>query len=98
MLPILAGFAFLGLAVKRPVMLQEPFLLAFATAGSEAAHPKVLEQSAKPPISCEVSSFVLPLGYSFNPDRTMACCTLASMFTAQAHDARRSSARRPPCC
>ncbi len=87
MLLILAGFVFLGPAVKRLVALvQEPFLLAFSTASSEAAYPKMLEQLAKFPISRKISSFVLPLGYSFNLDGTMMYCTFASIFIAQAYD------------
>ena len=87
MLLILAGFVFLGPAVRRLVRLvQEPFLLAFSTASSEAAYPKMLEQLAKFPISRKISSFVLPLGYSFNLDGTMMYCTFASVFIAQAYD------------
>ena len=87
MILILAGFVLLGPAVKRLVLLvQEPFLLAFSTASSEAAYPKMLEQLAKFPISRKISSFVLPLGYSFNLDGTMMYCTFASVFIAQAYD------------
>ena len=87
MLLILAGFLILGPAVQRLVKLvQEPFLLAFSTASSEAAYPKMLEQLAKFPISRKISSFVLPLGYSFNLDGTMMYCTFASIFIAQAYD------------
>ena len=84
---VLAGLVFLGPSVKRLVLLvQEPFLLAFSTASSEAAYPKMLEQLAKFPISSKISSFVLPLGYSFNLDGTMMYCTFASVFIAQAYD------------
>jgi len=87
MLLILAGFLLLGPSVKRLISLvQEPFLLAFSTASSEAAYPKMLEQLAKFPISTKISSFVLPLGYSFNLDGTMMYCTFASIFIAQAYD------------
>ena len=87
MLLILAGFAILGPSVKRLILLvREPFLLAFSTASSEAAYPKMLEQLAKFPISRKISSFVLPLGYSFNLDGTMMYCTFASVFIAQAYD------------
>ena len=84
---VLVGFVILGPRVKRLVALvQEPFLLAFSTASSEAAYPKMLEQLAKFPISTRISSFVLPLGYSFNLDGTMMYCTFASVFIAQAYD------------
>jgi Na+/H+-dicarboxylate symporter len=84
---VLAGFLILGPSVRRLVALvREPFLLAFSTASSEAAYPKMLEQLAKFPISRNISSFVLPLGYSFNLDGSMMYCTFASVFIAQAYD------------
>ena len=84
---VIVGFLILGPSVKRLVQLvQEPFWLAFSTASSEAAYPKMLEQLAKFPISRKISSFVLPLGYSFNLDGTMMYCTFASVFIAQAYD------------
>jgi len=87
LLLVLAGFVILGPGVKRLVLLvREPFLLAFSTASSEAAYPKMLEQLAKFPVSRNISSFVLPLGYSFNLDGTMMYCTFASVFIAQAYD------------
>jgi Na+/H+-dicarboxylate symporter len=46
----------------------------------------MLEQLAKFPIARKISSFVLPLGYSFNLDGTMMYCTFASIFIAQAYD------------
>jgi Na+/H+-dicarboxylate symporter len=84
---VLVGFLILGPSVKRLVgLVREPFLLAFSTASSEAAYPKMLEQLAKFPIARNISSFVLPLGYSFNLDGTMMYCTFASIFIAQAYD------------
>ena len=84
---ILVGFLILGPSVKRLILLvREPFLLAFSTASSEAAYPKMLEQLAKFPIARKISAFVLPLGYSFNLDGTMMYCTFATVFIAQAYD------------
>jgi Na+/H+-dicarboxylate symporter len=84
---VAVGFVFLGPSIKRLILLvREPFLLAFSTASSEAAYPKMLEQLAKFPISRNIASFVLPLGYSFNLDGTMMYCTFASVFIAQAYD------------
>ena len=84
---VLVGFMILGPAVRRLISLvREPFLLAFSTASSEAAYPKMLEQLGKFPIASKISSFVLPLGYSFNLDGTMMYCTFASIFIAQAYD------------
>src|SRR3981081_832110 len=68
--------------VKR---MYEPFLLAFSTASSEASYPKILEQLERFGVSKKIASFVLPLGYSFNLDGTMAYCTFATMFIAQAY-------------
>jgi len=65
--------------------MREPFLLAFSTASSEASYPKILEQLDKFGVSKRIASFVLPLGYSFNLDGTMAYTTFASMFIAQAY-------------
>jgi Na+/H+-dicarboxylate symporter len=84
---VVVGFLILGPSVMKLVRLvREPFLLAFSTASSEAAYPKMLEQLAKFPISRNISSFVLPLGYSFNLDGTMMYCTFASVFIAEAYD------------
>jgi Na+/H+-dicarboxylate symporter len=84
---IIVGFLILGPSVRRLILLvREPFLLAFSTASSEAAYPKLLEQLAKFPISRNISSFILPLGYSFNLDGTMMYCTFATVFIAQAYD------------
>jgi len=84
---IAVGFLILGPRVKRLILLvREPFLLAFSTASSEAAYPKMLEQLAKFPIARKISAFVLPLGYSFNLDGTMMYCTFATVFIAQAYD------------
>src|ERR1700676_140644 len=66
--------------------MYEPFLLAFSTASSEASYPKILEQLERFGVSKKIASFVLPLGYSFNLDGTMAYCTFASMFIAQAYN------------
>jgi len=87
LLLVAVGYLFLGRSAGRLVRLaREPFLLAFSTASSEAAYPKMLEQLGKFPVSRKISSFVLPLGYSFNLDGTMMYCTFGSIFIAQAYD------------
>jgi Na+/H+-dicarboxylate symporter len=68
--------------VKR---MREPFLLAFSTASSEASYPKILDQLERFGVSKRIASFVLPLGYSFNLDGTMAYTTFATLFIAQAY-------------
>ncbi|HEX7272633.1 MAG TPA: dicarboxylate/amino acid:cation symporter [Casimicrobiaceae bacterium] len=82
----LAGFMFLGPRVKRLIsLIKEPILLAFSTASSEAAYPKTLEQLERFGASKKITSFVLPLGYSFNLDGSMMYCTFATLFIAQAY-------------
>ena len=65
--------------------IRAPALLAFATASSEAAYPRTLEELQKFGLSRRISSFVLPLGYSFNLDGSMMYCTFAVLFIAQAY-------------
>src|ERR1700722_4788093 len=83
---IFVGYLTLGARMADLVKrMYEPFLLAFSTASSEATYPKILEQLEKFGVSKKIASFVLPLGYSFNLDGTMAYCTFASIFIAQAY-------------
>jgi Na+/H+-dicarboxylate symporter len=65
--------------------LREPTLLAFATASSEAAYPRLLEALVAFGASRRVTSLVLPLGYSFNLDGAMVYCAFAIQFIAQAY-------------
>jgi Na+/H+-dicarboxylate symporter len=82
---LLVGFAILGPRVFRLIWdVRAPGLIAFATASSEAAYPRLLEQLERHGVANRVVSFVLPLGYSFNLDGSMMYCTFAVMFIAQA--------------
>lgn len=63
--------------------VQEPFLIAFTTASSEAALPKALEVMERFGVPKSIVSFVLPTGYSFNLDGTTLYLSLASIFVAQ---------------
>jgi Na+/H+-dicarboxylate symporter len=65
--------------------IRQPIILAFATASSEAAYPRTLEELVNFGIARRVASFVLPLGYSFNLDGAMMYCTFAILFIAQAY-------------
>jgi Na+/H+-dicarboxylate symporter len=65
--------------------IREAVLLAFSTASSEAALPKLLEELPKIGLPRQIVSFVLPLGYSFNLDGSMMYCTFATLFIAQAY-------------
>lgn len=81
---VLAGYLFLGKRVFELLKyIKEAFFLSFATASSEAAYPKILEALDKFGVSRKISSFVMPLGYSFNLDGSMMYCTFASLFIAQ---------------
>lgn len=84
---VLAGFLFLGRRVfKLLVLIKEAFLLSFATASSEAAYPKILDALDRFGVKRKISSFVMPMGYSFNLDGSMMYCTFAVLFIAQAYD------------
>ena len=65
--------------------IREPVAIAFSTASSEAAYPKLLEKLEGFGIANRIASFVLPLGYSFNLDGSMMYCAFATMFIAQAY-------------
>ena len=84
---VLAGFVFLGRRVFHLVaLIKEPFMLSFATASSEAAYPKILDSLDRFGVKRKISSFVLPMGYSFNLDGSMMYCTFATLFIAQAYN------------
>jgi proton glutamate symport protein len=79
----------IGLIVKLPFKkfidaITEPVSIAFATASSEAALPKAMEQLENLGIPRKIVAFVLPTGYSFNLDGTTLYLSLASVFIAQA--------------
>lgn len=82
-----AGYFFLGRSVfTLGKLIREPVLLAFSTASSESAYPKTMEALEKFGAPKRVSSFVLPLGYSFNLDGSMMYQAFAIMFIAQAYN------------
>jgi Na+/H+-dicarboxylate symporter len=84
---VFAGFIFLGPRIKKLLLnIKEAFLISFATASSEAAYPKILEGLDRFGVKRKISSFVMPLGYSFNLDGSMMYCTFATLFIAQAYD------------
>lgn len=83
----LAGYLALGQRMK-PLLshLREPVLIAFSTASSEAAYPKTIAALEKFGANKRVTSFVLPLGYSFNLDGSMMYQAFIVMFIAQAYN------------
>ena len=80
------GAVFLG---KRIVTLikyiRQPLMIAFSTASSEAALPKMFEQLDRFGVPRRISGFMLPLGYSFNLDGSMMYMSFATIFIAQAY-------------
>jgi Na+/H+-dicarboxylate symporter len=83
---IVVGFVVIGPRYRNLLrLIREPLMIAFSTASSEAAYPKTLEGLNRFGASSRISSFVLPLGYSFNLDGTMMYCTFASIFIAQSY-------------
>jgi Na+/H+-dicarboxylate symporter len=84
---VAVGFLVLGpRVVQLLVEIKEAFLLPFATASSEAAYPKILDALDRFGVDRKISSFVLPMGYSFNLDGSMMYCTFATLFIAHAYD------------
>ncbi|HEX4741832.1 MAG TPA: dicarboxylate/amino acid:cation symporter [Caulobacteraceae bacterium] len=83
---LLVAFVLVGRrAPALGVTAREPAIIAFSTASSEAAYPRLLEGLQVFGISRRIASFVLPLGYSFNLDGSMMYCTFATLFIAQAY-------------
>jgi len=65
--------------------IRQPLMIAFSTASSEAALPKLFEQLDRFGVPRRISGFVLPLGYSFNLDGSMMYMSFATLFIAQAY-------------
>jgi proton glutamate symport protein len=62
----------------------EPVTIAFATASSEAALPRAMENMETLGVPRPTVAFVLPTGYSFNLDGSSLYQSLALIFMAQA--------------
>jgi Na+/H+-dicarboxylate symporter len=85
---LLMGVSYLWIGRKVFVVLRnvkDLVLLAFTTASSEAAFPRLIEALEKSGCPKRIVSFVLPLGYSFNLDGSMLYMGFASLFIAQAY-------------
>ncbi|MGF6442224.1 dicarboxylate/amino acid:cation symporter [Paraburkholderia youngii] len=82
---ILAGYAFLGKPIWALLKaIREPAMLAFSTASSEAAYPRLTEKLEEFGVDKKVVGFTLPLGYAFNLDGSMMYQAFAAIFIAQA--------------
>jgi len=82
-------FVPIALIAKLPIRkfiqaIAEPATIAFATASSESALPRAMENMEKFGIPRQVVAFILPTGYSFNLDGSTLYLALASVFVAQA--------------
>ncbi|MBI3557659.1 MAG: cation:dicarboxylase symporter family transporter [Deltaproteobacteria bacterium] len=64
--------------------VKDAVILAFATTSSESAYPMALAQLERFGVPRRISSFVLPMGYSFNLDGSTLYLAVASVFVAQA--------------
>jgi proton glutamate symport protein len=62
----------------------EPTSIAFATASSEAALPRAMENMEALGVPRHIVAFVIPTGYSFNLDGSTLYLSLAAIFVAQA--------------
>jgi proton glutamate symport protein len=79
----------IALATRVPIRrflraIAEPVAIAFATASSEAALPRAMEQMESFGVSRDTVAFVLPSGYSFNLDGSSLYQSIALIFVAQA--------------
>ena len=97
LLTLYGSLALFGVLVLLPVALlfrvpvarflaavAEPATIAFATATSEAALPRAMEQMEALGVPRRVVAFVIPAGYSFNLDGSTLYLAVASIFVAQA--------------
>lgn len=72
------------ISIKRFVeAITDPVSIAFATASSEAALPKALDNMERFGVPKKIAAFVIPTGYSFNLDGTTLYLSLATIFVAQ---------------
>lgn len=80
------GAVFLGRRIWTLIRyIRQPMMIAFSTASSEAALPKLFEQLDRFGVPRRISGFMLPLGYSFNLDGSMMYMSFATIFIAQAY-------------
>jgi Na+/H+-dicarboxylate symporter len=79
------GYVFLGRRVGSLLKaVREPAMIAFSTASSEAAYPRLTEKLEAFGVDKKVVGFTLPLGYAFNLDGSMMYQAFAAIFIAQA--------------
>lgn len=64
-------------------ILKDELILAYSTASSETVLPKIMEKMENFGCPKAITSFVIPIGYSFNLDGSTLYQSLAAVFIAQ---------------
>lgn len=67
-------------------ILKSEMLLAFSTSSSEAVLPIMMKKMERFGSPKDVTSFVIPIGYSFNLDGSALYQSIAALFVAQMYD------------
>lgn len=67
-------------------ILKSELLLAFSTSSSEAVLPVIMKKMENFGAPKDVTSFVIPIGYSFNLDGSALYQSIAALFVAQMYD------------
>lgn len=67
-------------------ILKSELLLAFSTSSSEAVFPIMMKKMERFGSPKDVTSFVIPIGYSFNLDGSALYQSIAALFVAQMYD------------
>jgi len=69
--------------IKLLLVLKEELIIAFSTASSEAALPKIMEKMEAYGAPKSITGFVIPTGYSFNLDGSTLYQSITVIFLAQ---------------
>ncbi|MEQ4726079.1 dicarboxylate/amino acid:cation symporter [Nonomuraea sp. B19D2] len=84
---IAVGALFLGRGMLRLInVVREPMFIAFSTASTEAAFPKMISSLTSYGVDRRTTGLILPLGYAFNIDGSMMYMTFSSVFLVNAYD------------
>ncbi|PWF99880.1 dicarboxylate/amino acid:cation symporter [Levilactobacillus bambusae] len=81
----LAGYFFHVRFWELMRVIKDEAVLAFSTASSEAALPKMMDKMENYGVSRSIVSFVIPTGYTFNLDGSAIYQSIAALFLAQAY-------------
>jgi proton glutamate symport protein len=85
LLVLLPAVLLAGVPLRRFIRaVAEPATIAFATASSEAALPRAMEEMEAIGVPRQMVAFVIPTGYSFNLCGSALYLSLAAIFVAEA--------------